>query len=312
VSLSDTWKRSTKPAGPPPNRRRSSAPPAPRLSRLRPRLLRWGRRAAELCVLLAAIAGLVVLGRWTHTYATTSPHFEVGPAQVSGNQRVTAEELQRLSGLTPGTNIFAVSPDEAARRVARHPWIATAAVRRRLPSQITIEVTEREAIALLRVGGLYLIDAEGTVFKRVEAGDPVDLPIITGVDVDRYREDRPGSRTDLLEALELLRLFEENGLSAQAPLSEIHLEADGELSLYTVDDATHIRLGRPPFRRKLQRLARLFRELRDQQAVADYIYLEEGDEHIQPDRAVVRLRVEDEDPPAPPARVARAQTERAP
>lgn len=296
MSLSDTWrdtvKRAAKPAGPPPNRRRSSAPPAPRLSRLRPGLLRWGRRSAELCGLLAAIAGLVVLGRWTHTYATTSPHFAVGAAQVTGNQRVAAEELQQLSGLTPGTNIFAVSPDEAARRVGQHPWIASAAVRRRLPDRITIEVAEREAVALLRVGGLYLVDAEGTVFKRLEPGDPVDLPVITGVDVDRYREDRSGSRTDLLEALELLRLFEESGLSARAALSEIHLEPDGELSLYTLDEATHIRLGRPPFRRKLQRLARLFRELRGQQAVADYIYLEEGDEHIQPDRAVVRLRAD--------------------
>jgi cell division septal protein FtsQ len=234
--------------------------------------------------------GLVVLGRWTHTYVTTSEYFGAGVAQVTGNSRVTAEEVQLMSGLSPGKNIFSVDPDEAGRRIAEHPWIAAAKVRRRLPSHVDIEVVEREAIAILRAGGLYLVDAEGEVFKPLESGDPVDLPVITGVDQNRYREDRPGAREDLREALALLRLYGESGLATRWPLSEVHLEQDGALSLYTVEEGTHVRLGRPPFRRKLRRLARLMRELRERRAVADYVYLEESDDHVQPDRAVVHLR----------------------
>lgn len=272
----------------PQNRRRSTPPPTRR--RFRGWLSQWGRRGAELSVLAAAIGGLVVLGRWTHTYVTTSPYFQAEEAVVRGNERVPAEDVQLLSGLTPGINIFAVSPAEASRRITEHAWIDSATVHRRLPSHLTIDVVEREAVALLRVGGLYLVDAGGVVFKPVEAGDPVDLPVITGADRVRQRDDRSGARTDLLEALALLRMYEESGLSQRYALSEVHLEQDGSLSIYTVGEATHIRLGRPPFRRKLRRLARLFRELRERQAVADYVYLEEGDDHVQPERAVVRLR----------------------
>lgn len=265
--------------------------PRPRRSpRLRQWLGTWGRRAAELGVLVAAVAGLVVLGRWTHTYVTTSPYFASGAAEVTGNDRVTAVEIQELSGLAPGTNIFSVSTAEAARRIVDHPWIASAKVRRRLPSHLTIEVNERQAVALLRLGTLFLVDAEGVVFKEVGAGDPLDLPVITGVSRERYQADRPGARADLTEALALLRLYEESGLTEMYPLSEIHLEQDGSLSIYTVEEATHIRLGRPPFRRKLRRLARLMREMRSRQTIADYMYLEEGDDQVQPDRAVVRLR----------------------
>ncbi len=275
----------------PPNRKRVSSSPRRKLP-LRRWLGSWGRRVAELGVLVAAIVGLVVLGRWTHTYVTTNPYFAAGEAEVAGNERVTAVEIQDLSGLTPGTNIFSLSTSEAARRIVEHPWIASAKVRRRLPSHLSIEVRERRAVALLRLGTLYLIDADGVVFKQVGPGDPVDLPVITGVHRGRGQDpdDGPGARADLNEAMSLLRLYEEMGLSEGTALSEIHVEQDGSLSIYTAEEATHIRLGRPPFRRKLRRLARLMRELRSRQAVADYVYLEEGDDQVQPDRAVVRLR----------------------
>lgn len=278
-------------SAPPPNRRRIQQEPRKKRGREVVSFLgKWGRRGAELCVLAAAITGLVVLGRWTHQYVTTSPYFAAEEAAVRGNERVPPGVIQHLSGLTPGTNIFSVSTTEAAQRIAEHPWIASAEVERRLPSQISITVQERHAVAILRVGDMYLIDDEGEVFTRLGEGDPIDLPIITGVDRDRYREDRPAARADLLEALALIQLYEESGLGTRWPLSEVHFEHDGTLSIYAGNDATHIRLGRPPFRRKLRRLARLFRELRSQNAVADYVYLEEADDHVQPDRAVVRLR----------------------
>lgn len=278
--------------GLPVNRRRPSAPPKSTSQRVKllPAVGRWGRRVAELATLVAAIAGLVVLGRWTHTYVTTSPYFSAGVAEVEGNGRVTDEEIQLMSGLAPGVNIFSVSPAEASRRIVEHPWIATAEVRRRLPSHVMIDVVEREAVAILRLDTMYLLDAEGTAFKRVEPGDPLDLPVITGLDRGRDGEDGLAARADLNEALGLLRLYEESGLSGTAALSEVHLEADGSLSLITLEQGTHIRVGRPPFRRKLRRLARLYRELRSRRAVADYVYLEETDDHVQPARAVVRLR----------------------
>jgi cell division protein FtsQ len=277
-------------SAPPQNRRRTTPTPRKRGRKVLGFLGRWGRRAAELCVLLAAIIGLVVLGRWTHQYVTTSPYFAAQEAAVRGNERVPPGVIQHMSGLTPGTNIFAVSTAEAARRIMEHPWIASAEVHRRLPSQISITVVERRAVAILSVGTMYLIDDQGSVFTRVGPGDPVDLPMITGVDRDRYEEERPAARADLMEALALIQLYEESGLGGRWPLSEVHFEQDGTLSIYAGDEATHIRLGRPPFRRKLRRLARLFRDLRSRQAVADYVYLEEADDHVLPDRAVVRLR----------------------
>lgn len=272
---------------PPANRRRvSNAPAGPRLLA---RLGRLGRRLAELSVLVAAVVGIVVLGRWTHGYVTMSPHFAVGVAEVTGNRQVGAEAVQALSGLPEGTNIFAVSPAEAARRVEGNPWVRSATVVRRLPSQLSIEVVEREPVALVRLGELLLVDGDGVVFKALEPGDPTDLPVITGISQERFEANR-GARVDLAEALALLRLYEESGLARSQPLAEVHVEPEGSLSIHTSREATHVRLGRPPFRRKLSRLAQLFAELARQRAVAEYIYLEEGDGQVQPDRAVVRLR----------------------
>jgi cell division protein FtsQ len=247
-------------------------------------------RSVQVLIALALLGGLAWLAGQTHHYVLNSPYFSVGQATVLGHRQVSAEEIQQLSGLEPGTNIFAVSPSEAGRRIVAHPWVAQATVRRRLPCHLTIEVQEREAVALVKFGQLFLVDAGGHLFKPFEVRDAVDLPVITGVDREGSLDKAPGAHDDLAEALALVQLYEESGLGESHPLSEVHLEQDGTLSVYTLEQGTRIRLGRPPFRRRLRRLARLLRELHSRQAVADYVYLEEGDDHVQPPRAVVRLR----------------------
>ena len=49
---------------------------------------------------------------------------------------------------------------------------------RKLPDTVSIEVVEREAAALVSIGGdLYLVTRDGDLFKKPEPGDPFDLPV---------------------------------------------------------------------------------------------------------------------------------------
>src|SRR5204863_5650980 len=100
-----------------------------------------------------------------------------------------------------GQNVFDASPEEVRARLERHPWIAEAHVERRLPGTYRIEIRERRAIALLALGDVYLVAEDGAVFKRVEGDDPVDLPVITGVERDRFTSDRAFRTSILLEAV---------------------------------------------------------------------------------------------------------------
>ncbi len=205
--------------------------------------------------------------------------------------RLMREEVLETAGLALGRNVFEVSQQEAERRLAAHPWIAEAHVRRRLPGRYEIEIRERRAVALLVLGEVFLVAEDGAVFKRAEEGDPIDLPVITGVERARFTRDRAFRTSVLLEAVALLSDYRGAGLWAREPIGELHVERDDGLSLYVGDDATYVRLGHGPFRAKLRRLRTVLDQLAARSARAAYVYL---DNDRRPDRVTVRVREPEE------------------
>jgi cell division protein FtsQ len=251
-----------------------------------------GRERVKLIVLRCATAVFsVVLGfaalRLIERHLHTSSSFAIEQIEVSGNQQLTMAQVIRAAGLAVGQNVFTVGPEEARAQLLHQPWIEFASVRRRLPSRFTIEVRERRAVALLASGPLSLVSDEGLAFKVLEANEPSDLPLITGLDPDLKTQDERALSTALLSAVALLHDYRDAGLARREIISEIHVENDGGLSLYVGLDATYVRLGKPPFRQKLERLREVLARLAKDKARAAYVYL---DNQRRLDRVTARLR----------------------
>lgn len=287
---------------PPPNRRvrpKPGASPveAPPKRTLRERLASargFGARLrrpveliARVVLVLVVGVGAVALGRLVERHVRTSPAFAVETIALDGHVRLSREDILERAGLALGRNVFDVSPEEAERRLSDHPWIAEATVRRRLPGSYEVEVRERRAVALLSLGEVFLVGEDGAVFKRVDEDDPIDLPVITGIDRERFVRDRAFRSSIVLEAVALLHDYRGVGLWRREPISELHVEPDDGISLYVGDDASYVRLGHGPFRPKLRRLRTVLGELDERGARAAYVYL---DNERRPDRVTVRVR----------------------
>jgi cell division protein FtsQ len=267
------------------------------------RLRRLVLVAVGLGVAAAAIAGAVALFRVLDRHVRTSPAFATREIEIRGGSRLSDEQIMDIAGIAMGQNVFEVSPDDARRRLLENSWIAEAEVRRRLPGRWSIAIEERKPAALLALSGidaagaadagapgpqgLYLVSDEGLVFKRLEPGDPADLPVVTGIDAGRFHADR-GFRTRILLAIvALLSDWRAAGLWRREPIAEIHVEPDDAITLRVGDDATEIRLGHAPYGPKLDRLRRVLDELDRRSARPAYVYL---DNVRRPDRVVVRVR----------------------
>ena len=257
-----------------------------RLALLRARLETPLRTAGRALVVLACVAGSVAVARLVERHVRTSPAFATREIRIEGRARLTEREVLEASGLALGRNAFETGPEQAAERLRDHPWIASAHVERRLPGNFVVKLRERRAVAVLSLGALYLVAEDGAVFKRVAVGDPVDLPVVTGVERERFTADRAWRTSLLLEVVALLHAYREAGLQRSTPVGEVHVEPDGGLSLYVGGDALHARLGRAPFREKLSRLRRVLDRLAQEKQEAAYVYL---DNVRHPDRVTVRL-----------------------
>ncbi len=252
------------------------------------------RTAMRIGSALSTVLGVVLVAggslgaAWlARRYVTRSERFAVASIEVTGTERRTAEAVIADSGIAMGVNLFSVDLDAAHASISADPWIADAVLSRRLPGTIVIHVRERRAAALVALGDLLLATDDGEPFKKLEPGDPVDLPLITGLSPERVADDREDARRTIRRAIDLAAEYGQGALAKRASLQEVHVDEGGSLSLLVGHSAMQLVLGGPPFRRKLDEATRVVGELEKRHAQASTIML---DNEVRPERVVARLR----------------------
>ncbi|MCA9587720.1 MAG: FtsQ-type POTRA domain-containing protein [Myxococcales bacterium] len=259
-----------------------AAPSVPRPSD--GRWVRAARAVVGLTLILSLGGGAAWGGR---KWLKQSPRFAVKEVVVLGAKRRSAEDLSAMAGVQKGANIFSIDLDRARGRVVRDPWIREARLARQLPQTIVIDVVEREAAGIVTMGEAYLVTREGEVIKRLEAGDPADLPVVTGIAVGDLVADREGTTRLIQRALDLAADYEHGPLAKLRPLQEVHAAPNGDMSLVVGKSIVTLRLGAPPYRRKLEQAVRVLAEVDRRGGKPEVVML---DDEARPDRAVVRMK----------------------
>ena len=103
---------------------------------------------------------------------------------VQGSDRLSSEEIARATGLVRGSRLEDISEAELTHALAAHPWIREARVAVLPTGTLIVDVTERQAEAVLRDdSGLHFVDPEGVAFAVVDARDQAqaaELPLLVG------------------------------------------------------------------------------------------------------------------------------------
>ena len=134
---------------------------------------------------------------------------------------------------------------------------------------------------------LYLVTSQGEPFKLVEADDPVDLPVFTGIVPEMLARDRARALERFKAALELVKDYGKQPSSRIQPIEEVHLSPTGDVSLTIGRDGITLELGQPPFARKLNMAEQVLSELRRKGKAPGIVFL---DNQAHPERVVVRMK----------------------
>lgn len=234
------------------------------------RLLRAG-------LVLGGIALLVTGALLGTELVRDSDYFTVHNVRVSGNSRVGTEEITGIADVRTGTGIFALDLPRIGRKIAENPWIDTVEVVRSLPDEVVISVTEHQPRAVVQLDYLYYANGAGKVFKLLDSTDSLDYPFITGVD-RQYLLDRPDEVAAWVrQALALTEALQGRRLFTLDDVSEIRVDREDGLVVYTNDFGVPILFGRDDFSAKLDRLERLYGELKPRLTALHYIDLNVAD-----------------------------------
>ena len=228
-----------------------------------------------LTLILVAVAGL-----WLgYTRVMASERLRVDRVDVKGNHFLSEGEVRELLGPAVGENILGLDIAALKARLRSSAWVADATVRRTLPDTIRVEILERVPLALAEADGLYLMDAFGTlieIYGPRTAG--FNLPIVRGLrgttgDARRDRAQRAGALLDDLEAL-------------AGEVSEVEVEASGDLRVVLRGPGEILRMGAPPYKKKLLTFLGLRSELQLRAPHAEYFDLRFRDRIYAKQRAL--------------------------
>ena len=195
-----------------------------------PILNRRTRRTA-CCAAFAASIAAGVAASWPALDVATSwwraTPCRVESISVQGNEIMSTQQVAAATGVAKSCLIDDVDTQAVEERLAKHPWIRTAAVTRVAVDQLAVRIEERDPSGALKVDGVdewRLVDSDGTPFARAAETQLNGLRRFTSASVLEPRRSHEVLRTALsigaeLDRLELDGLIGATGDALRSPAS---------------------------------------------------------------------------------------------
>ena len=177
----------------------------------------------------------LLLLTFTAAFLMTSSLFNIKTINVTGNIRVSQQEIIRLSGLSYQQNIFRINAKETMKNIFQSPYVEKIKISRGLPNIVNIDIIEREPLVLVPYVGSYLfVDAQGIVVEINSSIADMNLPVINGLKFNTFKlgeEIKVENKLQLTSAITLINEIKKTGISQE--IAEINAENILNLKLIT-------------------------------------------------------------------------------
>ena len=184
------------------------------------------RRELKIIAFTVVSAGLWTGGVRVADAAADLDTFHVTDVEITGLESVERGEVLALLGVTSQSSVW-TSTDTWERRLATHPMLKEAHVRRRIPGTLLVRVVERRPVALAPTPTLEPVDRDGARLPLDPAEQRLDLPVLETTELPA-----PGGRLlpaqGRLLAAEVARLQDADTAFLQM-VSEVSLRDDQTL-----------------------------------------------------------------------------------
>jgi cell division protein FtsQ len=225
------------------------------------------RRRAIGAVKLVPLAVALAIGgyhavRLAHSRGWLDP-FRVREVRVVGAELANPNVLVAEAGLMGAELHYWAPLGEYVRRVERDPLVASARFRRSFPRRLTLEVTEREPVALIQLDRLAPVDSTGRILPVSAFHPTFDAPVLTVV-----WEPKEVAIDGVVHHEAVLAILSRLGeITIQYPvlareISAIHMDQDGSIALTLVHARGEVVLDRKTPLGKLALIDDVVRDLR--------------------------------------------------
>lgn len=150
---------------------------------------------------------IVIIG--VSIYVALSPLFNIKEINVTGNSKLSKEEIISLSELKTDENTFKVSKKNIKNKVKANAYIENVKIRRKLPDKVEIIVVERVATYMIPFANSYIyINNQGYMLEITSK--KAEMPAIVGISTpeEELHEGQRLISEDLVKLGEVLQIME--------------------------------------------------------------------------------------------------------
>ena len=229
--------------------------------RRRRRIARRVRYAVGVLAALVVLGATLEAGALGAAWVARSPRFTVTSIEVTGQSRLSRDDIVTAAGISSGANLFTLDPREIVARLEALPLIRRAEVIRTFPDRVTLVVEERRPFTVVHAERLHWIDEEGVSLGVEPRAVALSTPVLSGLRADDLGVNGQRSASERAGvAISLLHLLLRSKSSLLGQISEIDVSRPEGPVLYTVD-GVEVRLGKDDWEARIGRLQGVLAQL---------------------------------------------------
>ncbi len=181
--------------------------------------------------------------------ATGSSPFRLKHIHYQGTTQVNCASLEEMIRRAFPKNTLLIDLERVRNLVESESWVKSVRIRRKLPDQLFIDITEREPVAIAVIDNeLYLVDAKGNMLDRYGPGhQSIDGPMVTGLKNISRENARAENTTRMETYLRVLQDLRAPPKDYTQLISEIDVANPQRVTIIPADEPVPIYLGNDQF-----------------------------------------------------------------
>ena len=215
---------------------------------------------------------LVKVSSW---WCINSNHLILDNISISNTKIIKNEDFHDLVNNFIGNSLEDIRIDSISKIIEKHPYVEAARVSKWYPSEIKIELIEREPIAILNIKPMVYLDKYGFVLPYKTSKTNFNLPILNNfnTNLDYYPYGNKALSENVGNCIEWLNRIKIEYPSLYQDISEMKMTSENNINLILNEYPTQIFLGKNHIWTKIEILKKFETELLPKK-LSDFGYLD--------------------------------------
>lgn len=220
----------------------------------------------------AAIAVMSLVFVFGYDWVTQCDFLSAQTIEIKGIKELERKQVLETAKISEGVNILSVNLSTARRRMLSLAWAAETEIRREFPDKFMIRIREHEPVAVIELGKIFLVNAEGEIFREADRQQFPELPLIAGAEYEDWVADNDRN-TKVCESVMFViaRARQDSSVLTSGNIEKIMVDRELGLTLITGEyPAEKIHLGFGGYESKYQRLSKIISFLNQRGADVEF------------------------------------------